>query len=197
MGLLDQDDFKSNDVFLARLAATDVLGVSNMFDNNLDLIFWSSDMIRNGEIKHIIKNEFNFYAVNGRLMRYTRKDAESRKPYTVSYKYDRHGNLTAIKNNYNSTDTFTYDKNGKLVSFTYVDAENNICKIKRDKDGKIVSVNNCQYYYYDNGLLRSLTTYDGDMTNGLGVYEGSSEISTIYCNDSNSVNASILSYTNI
>lgn len=194
IGLVDQKIFKSNEVFIARLAATDVLGVGDMFNKNLDLIFCFSDMIRNGEIKHINKNEFNFYSQNGKLMRYTRKDDDSGKYITTSFKYDKRGNLISIREP-EGTDTFTYDSKGKLVSFSYLDVEDNVCKITRDKNGQITKVNGCPYLFYDNGYFREVTTYDGEMRNGIGMANG--EITTFYCFNQNSVNTAILHYTTI
>lgn len=199
VGLIDQQHFISNDVFLAQLAVTDPLGLSPLLDKSLALIFCYSDMIRNGEIKHINKNEFNFYALNGKLIRYTRKDEESGERFSTNYKYNKQGNLSSIRGEEGNY-TFQYDKNGKLVSFISEEADDGapfelVFKIKRNADGRIASVNDCPYSYYDNGMLRELDTYNGTLQNGIGQNRG--EIVSFYYNDDNSANAAFLHYTTI
>lgn len=47
LGLVDTKNFSSSDAFLARLGTGDVMGIVNMFDQNLDLMFCSSSLILN------------------------------------------------------------------------------------------------------------------------------------------------------
>lgn len=195
-GLIDLDDFKSNDIFLARLATDDPMGRVNMLDQNLDLIFCFSDVIRNGEIRHINGDQIDFYARNGKLMKYS--FVNENMAYTTTFKYNRKGQLTQIIHD-NCKDTFKYDSKGKLTSFTYEEVIDDApmsrdFSIQRDKDGRIRSVNNdIKYYYFPDGTFNYLTF--GDTEEGIEL--NSKGLETFYYEDYSSMETAELTYTTI
>lgn len=195
-GLIDLDDFKNNEIFLARLATDDPMGRVNMLDQNLDIIFCFSDVIRSGEIRHINGNQIDFYARNGKLMKYT--FVNENMAYTTTYKYNRKGQLTQINHN-NCKDTFQYDSKGKLTSFTYeevidYDAMPRDFSIQRDENGRIKSVNNIvKYNYSSNEIFNSLTFADVEE----GIELNRDRLETIYYEDDSYLETAELTYATI